>query len=324
MIIKKIYTIIIILCIYLILNLNATNKMKTLEKNISNEIEDDKKIKKADLIIFSYDRPIQLYAFLESLKKTKNIDYIGVIYRISDSKYEDGYKIVKNDFKNLKFFKQGENPSKDFKPLLLKLLFKQSNQDYFLFAVDDIIVTDKVDLSECIKYIEKYKALGFFLRLGKNITSCYTINQTFNLPKLKEKQKNVFSWQFKGSPGDWGLPASTDMTIYNKNDFKNLFYTLNYTNPNNFEGCWINSSDQTKSGLCFESSKIVNIPINIVQDIKWHRCMNFLLPNDLLEIFLDGYKIDIEDLITTIKNARNTAPHMEYIYKFIKRTPQNS
>ncbi len=317
-----------------ILNLNAKDddvKSEVATEIAVNEKEENnvspKEKKQADLVIFSYDRPMQLYSFLESIKiNVKNLASISVIYRVSNAEYEIGYELVKEIFNDVRYFKQGNEPAKDFKQFLLKTTFEDGVQDYFMFGVDDIIVTDEVDVSQCIDLLEKEKAYGFFLRLGKNITSCYTINKKCGVPaelaqisKEKDVLGDVFTWCFNKSDGDWSQPASTDMTIYRKSDFKDLFYAFNFTNPNNFEGYWIGASDKTKSGLCYETSQIVNIPINIVQDLKWHRSMNFLLPEDLLEIFLDGYKIDIQDVKASIQKNRNEAPHMEYILKFIPR-----
>lgn len=322
-----------------VLNLSAKDndvKSEVVTEIVVNEKEENcvspKEKKQADLVIFSYDRPMQLYSFLESIKiNVKNLASISVIYRVSNAEYEIGYEILKKTFNDVKYFKQENESTKDFKQLLLKTAFEQtvyedSNQDYFMFGVDDIIVTDEVDVSQCIDLLEKEKAYGFFLRLGKNIVHCYTINKSCEVPaglvqvsKEKDVSDNVFTWTFNKADGDWSQPASTDMTIYRKSDFKDWFYAFNFTNPNNFEGYWIGASDKTKSGLCYETSKIVNIPINIVQDLKWHRSMNFLLPEDLLEIFLDGYKIDIQDVKESIQKKRNKAPHMEYILNFIPR-----
>jgi hypothetical protein len=77
--------------------------------------------KKADLVVFSYDRPMQLYAFLESTYMyLDNLGEIRVIYRASDERYEASYCIVKEDFPNVFYMKQGNSPQDDFKPLTLE------------------------------------------------------------------------------------------------------------------------------------------------------------------------------------------------------------
>ena len=59
----------------------------------------------ADFVIFSYNRPLQLYAFLESIEKyVAGIGSIQVIYRVSDDSYEEGYKVVKKEFLFGNFF----------------------------------------------------------------------------------------------------------------------------------------------------------------------------------------------------------------------------
>ncbi|MCF7899651.1 hypothetical protein K9L05_03320 [Candidatus Babeliales bacterium] len=272
------------------------------------------KIYSADLIIFSYDRPMQLYALLESIEKyVKNLTSTSVIYRTTNDTFDSGYKIIKDKFSKIKFYKQ-DNDAKDFKKLLLQATFQDSSSEYFLYGVDDLIVTDFIDINYCIEQLEKEKALGFFLRLGKNITENYTIIQNCKQPVLKKCKEDIFSWKFVDGSGDWGLPASTDMTIYRKFDFKDFFYNLNYSNPNDFEAFWLSVSDKNKIGLCFEFSKNLNIPLIIVQKEKWHRNMNLCTTQDLLDLFLNGFKIDI----TNFEKFRNSAPHVELLPEFVK------
>ena len=128
---------------------------------------------KADLVIFSFNRPLQLYALLESIKNyCHGVGEIHVIYRASDDHFDHGYAMVKQDFTAIRYHKQGENPHQDFKPLTLSAVF-ESPSPYIIFAVDDIVVKENVDLTECISALEKYNAYGFYLRNGTNLTNCY-------------------------------------------------------------------------------------------------------------------------------------------------------
>src|SRR5271154_2417996 len=53
----------------------------------------------ADLIIFSYDRPLQLYAFLESVQRyVTGIGQTSIIYRTSGQDFDAGYQIVQSTF----------------------------------------------------------------------------------------------------------------------------------------------------------------------------------------------------------------------------------
>ena len=67
--------------------------------------------KTADLIIFSYDRPMQLFALLESIEKNVvGLNKTNVIYRSSNNEFEVGYEIVKKSFPTSNYVKQDNAP----------------------------------------------------------------------------------------------------------------------------------------------------------------------------------------------------------------------
>lgn len=279
--------------------------------------------KQVDLVVFSYDRPIQLYAFLESVETyLSNPHRIHVIYRCTDKRFEKGYKKVFDRFAYVKGHKQGKNPQKDFKPLVNRCVFsKQSKSPYIMFAVDDIILTDKVDLTECTKALKKYNAWFFSLRLGKNITKNTMANpQTLEpvhtgVPNGKDLRGNIFTWKFTDptASGSWNYPNSTDVTIYRKKDIKRALKKIQYTNPNILEGEWHwNWQPRNKKGLCFQTSKAVNLPLNVVNPY-WQSANINISTWQLLDKFLSGYKIDIGQFY----KIDNYAPHMPYEPTFI-------
>ena len=151
-----------------------------------------------DLVIFSYDRPMQLYALLESCEQNiAGINEMHLIYRTSNANFDAGYEKVFQRFQGLIRHHQSDNPKQDFKPLVLKSVFsKNSRAPYVMFAVDDIIVSGPVDLQYCVDALKVSKAYAFFLRLGKNITSCYMRNKSTPVPRGKEFQHNFFVWKF--------------------------------------------------------------------------------------------------------------------------------
>ncbi len=74
-----------------------------------------------DLIIFSFDGPMQLYALLESIDKyVQNKGETTVIYRSSLPEFLKGYEKVKYSFPQIKFLEQGSQ--KEFNPLVLQAL----------------------------------------------------------------------------------------------------------------------------------------------------------------------------------------------------------
>lgn len=270
--------------------------------------------KKSDIIVYSYNRPLQLEAFLRSFYNNVNgINKTFVIYR-TDKAFTDAYTKIIKRFDQCTFIKQSLNPKADFKQNTIKALANLSS-DYIVLAVDDIIIKDKFDLSYCINILEKTKAFGFFFRLGKNTTKCYTTNRIMGLPKnMQLVEKDVYKWQFKHGLDDWNYPNNLDMTLYRKCDIINVLQKLNYNTPNRLEGEWNMKANSEQIGLCFELSKIVNIPLNLVQKDWVVRHMNYADINKLLELFNQGYTFDIEPLY----KMKNVSPHVEYKPTFKK------
>lgn len=270
--------------------------------------------KKSDLVITSYNRPLQLYALLESIQKyITNLGEVHIIYR-ADAEFESGYEIIKKEFPTYIFKKQCSEPQKDFKPLIMDAVFKSQN-DYIMFAVDDIIIKDFIDISQCINALQIHNAYGFYLRLGKNITQCYVLNIPTPVPDNSHLTHDIFSFKFSDGKGDWAYPNTVDMTIYKKSDIKNDLEKIpHFYNPTYLEGWWATFADLNKTGLFFEESKIVNIPLNIVTRDANNK--NMAIPViDLLNSFNAGLKININ----IFQRINNKSPHMEYKPEFIKR-----
>lgn len=248
-----------------------------------------------NLIVYSYDRPMQLYAFLESVDHyVSGLDRIYVIYRTSNSEYQKAYETVQASFKKVTFLAQSE-PYNDLKEITCKCLL-ESPQPYLLFGVDDIIIKDFIDLHECAAALEKHNGYGFFLRLGKNLDYCYAMGQVQPLPPLKNVGSSMYSWQFNQGIYDWNYPHNLDCTMYRLSDLIEIIFFADFSSPNSLESQLMRSVDYTKTGLCYESSKIVNFPLNMVQNECPNNCQNSYSTQDLLELFNKGLKIDLKPI----------------------------
>jgi hypothetical protein len=274
----------------------------------------------ADLVVFSYDRPAQLYAFLESVEAlSKGVGEVHVIYRADSDSVRRGYVQVAKDFPSVRFQKQGANPKADFKPLTMKATFESPNP-YVVFAVDDIIAKDFFNFSQSIELLEKENAYAFYLRMGRNLNWCYSMNDKQALPPMKEVSPNVFAWTFGDGIHDWNYPHSVDMTLFRKRDIRKDLVSLNFTNPNTFEGAWASIGNRIshRKGLCYGLSKVVNVPLNRVQTTYENRNMGLYSAEDLLSIFNDGKKIDVAPLFL----IANPSAHFEYEPTFVARNGQ--
>jgi len=265
-----------------------------------------------DLVVFSYDRPMQLYACLESAEKyMTGLDAIHVVFRTSSSAYARGYNRVASRFPAVHFHAQSKNAGSDFKPLVLDSVF-QGSAPYVLFSVDDIVVTDAVNLSQCTAALEAHNAWGFYLRLGKNITHFYMGNTASPVPLHTALPHSMMLWTFANGTGDWCYPNTVDMTVFRKNDIRPFLETSAFSNPNSLESAWLSWSRLERQGLAFTDSKVVNIPLNLV-NISANRHMNLYTPRNLLKKFNKGLKIDIAPL----HDLPHNSVHIDYIPQFV-------
>ncbi|MDX8430980.1 MAG: hypothetical protein SNF33_04155 [Candidatus Algichlamydia australiensis] len=277
---------------------------------------------KADLIIFSYDRPLQAYALLESAEQhVTGIEKVVVLFRASNPEYEQGYEEVAKQFPDTKFIQQSHRYAKeDFKPLLMKALSRECRSPYLFFAVDDIVIKDQIDLPLCISYLEKYKAEGFHLRMGKNLDYCYTEQSKQPLPPLTEVEEGVLRWRFSQGKHDWRYPHTVDCCVFRKKQILKDFSSMRFSNPNTLEAKWATRCDFSRFGLCFETSKIVNLPLNLVNETYKNVHLNSFTPKDLLKIFNDGKKMDIMQLY----QIENRSAHIDYEPSFTERTSRDT
>ncbi len=277
-----------------------------------------KESQKADILVFSFDRPLQLYACLESMQRyLKDVGEVYVLYRVTDKDFARGYEVVKKSFPSVHFLLQSSDPHKDFKPLVLQVL-AEGPSPYILFAVDDNIVKADVALSACEKALEESGAWGFYLGMGKNIHYCYMEQLESGLPDLLTWERDILAWQFSQGVGEWSYPNRLDMSLYKKETIRNDLEKIPFIHPNSLESNWMLRAKKKRVGLCFNESKIVNIPLNIVNQSS-NRNMHSYTTKELQEKFDAGLKMDI----APIAKLCNRAPHEEYDPLFIERTDGN-
>jgi len=222
-----------------------------------------------DLVIYSYNRPLQVYALLESIETfVQGTGQISIICKATTTDYEAAYKIVEQNFPFAQFFMQNNSlDGKDFKPLVKQCAFDTPN-DYVSFIVDDVIVTDNIDLCYCVKMLKKTKAYGFYLRNGKNTTYSFMGKRETPVPPHKIVEKDLYIWKFRdGIRHHWNYPNSNDMVVYKKSDIEDSLMSLKF-NSTIYEGPWSCKTDPNKYGLFFDHSKMVNVSMNLVIDKK--------------------------------------------------------
>lgn len=275
--------------------------------------------KTADLLIFSYDRPLQAFALLESISQNlTGMRAIFCLYRASSERFAKAYEELKRQFPHVQFMAQSEKPAEDFQTLTLQAVL-EGPSEYILFSVDDMIVRDKVDIKECIQAVEKTGAYFFSLRLGKHINYCY-MGKFFNdTPRFVEVGQGLLGWQLDSSQGDWMYPNSIDLHLYRKKDLQEILENISFHHPTELEILWSRypiplKEARKRIGLCYSTSKALNIPMNLVH-ISKNANMNLFSPLELLEKFEAGFKMSIAPL----HELENNAVHVEHIPTFVTR-----
>lgn len=186
--------------------------------------------------------------------------------------------------------------------------------DYAMFAVDDIIVTDELDVKEGIRKLQETAAYGLYYRLGKHIDFSWIANFYQGIPLLQDVGNDYFVWQFNTGRGDWRYPNTVDLALYRKDQFQKDFQTIDFTYPNELEGYWAVRADINKVGLCYKRAKMVNIPLNIVTQDR-NRATHLFSAEELNKFFMQGMKIDINPFY----HICNNSPHGDYIPQFVNR-----
>ena len=176
-----------------------------------------------------------------------------------------------------------------------------------MFTDDDIIYKSlKITKDELHNIFTFSNAMCFSLRLGLNTTNCYTIQRLNKLNKYDSHRfmydviliEPIISWKVCDGTNDYAYPMSVDGHIFKTEYIKYLCETLEYTNPNLFEAFLSNFTKPDMIISSYEHSKLVNTPINRVQEtfknlsgIKYK-----YTSEDLNEMYLDGVIIDLNKM----------------------------
>lgn len=294
---------------------NHVRKLRHYDRLKALPLGDEIKGEKVDILVYSCNRPLQLYAFLESVEHyCTNFNRVYVLCRIDNEGFAKGYEKVKTRFPFATFVTQSSKPKEDFRPLFLNTIFDKSlsSSPYITFASDDSVVKDFIDFKDCTRLMEETGALGFYLTYGTHVTHCYMLDCEQGIPPTIPVAKGVYAWQFKQGRADWKYPNSNDMVVYRKEDLKPIFNKLEFCNPNTLESEWNLKGNLRRVGLFYERSKVVILPLNLV-NISSNKHSDSFSVQDLLEKFEAGLKMDI----TPLSDIENASRHIDYTPTFI-------
>lgn len=270
---------------------------------------------KNQLIIFSKNRACQLNLLLDSLKTNalSLFDKISVLYKTDDEEYLSGYKKLFEKYPTIIFYNET-----NFRHDLIKLI--DDNIEATTFMVDDAVVynpilTRKIDI---IRPVVENNII-FSLRLGKNCNYSHPANLHYELGEHEIDGEYIIFDYTKQQIGDFRYPLSTDGHIFNTRLIKDLLIEIDFRNPNTLEAFlqrFVATNSIPKIMKCFSESKLVSIPVNLVNDTfnNRHGLEFGITERELNNKFLSGESIDFK----SIDFSNINGPHKEIKYIFKK------
>lgn len=264
-------------------------------------------------IVVSKDRALQLYSLLFTYHElVTNPAPLTVIYTVSTvehaNSYEEVSKLISKIYPNIKLVKEVGG----FRNTLLMILDKIQVKNIF-FLVDDIVFIRNFDFAFASTLNTNRFVLS--LRHSPHLTRSYTANKSQKPPKLlkfKEVQGMFeFSWFEEGC--EWSNPWSVDGHILSTGEVRVLTKVSSFTAPNSYEAALnsFNSLCSEKRGLCYFESKILNLPINRVQN-EYVNLSGSVSPEFLLDQWNKGMMLDTSKL----RSHTPQSPHEEHLIDF--------
>lgn len=269
---------------------------------------------KNQLIIFSKNRACQLNLLLDSIRANANLlfDKVSVLYK-AENEYTLGYEILIEKNKEINFYKEN-----NFKIDLLRLIDDKINATTFM--VDDAVFFDKItaNKSDIIQSVINDNLI-FSLRLGKNCNYSHPANLYYTLGEHEEHGEYILFDYTKQQAGDFSYPLSTDGHIFNSRLIKELLVEIEFNNPNTLEANlqkFVLLRTIPKNIKCFSQSKLVSIPVNLVNNTfnNRHGLKFRMSEKELNNRFISGDIIDLNSMDFSDING----PHKEVKYEFKK------
>lgn len=251
--------------------------------------------KSVSIIVFSKDRVCQLEACLRSLFASMSAeidDSISVLYQSSNPLFSRQYEALERDFPNVVFVKEDR-----FQDDFWKII---KGSEYSLFAVDDCLFTGNWSLDECCNALDDNPtAVGFSLRLGRNINYCYPMQCAQQQPEFSSLSEEVLSFDWTSAEYDFAYPLELSSSLYRAKDIERCLEGVSFNRPNFLEREMAGRSQMFRESqpllLCFRQSVAFSCPINITQEVKTnYHGLNH--PRDAEELARDydrGLRIDI-------------------------------
>ena len=262
-------------------------------------------------IVFSKDRACQLHALLESFFEQVTGEVpLHVLFTATSERHRRAYDEVREKFSAKPVHWIVE---KNFRADLLATLATVATPRVF-FLVDDIVITRPVDFARLAPFAPGQRVVS--LRLGEHITRHH--QEPMPPPPLQASRVDgeFVEWDWDAGPLSWAYPLSVDGHFFGADEMRVMAGHVEFSAPNSFEKALqlFRPVFARRRGVCFRQSRLVNLPINMVQTerVNLHGDVQ---PEFLLEQWEAGKKIDL----TNLRGWTNQALHQEQPLRFVPR-----
>lgn len=267
-------------------------------------------------LVFSFNRPVQLFALLESyFQHAKNPTPLVIQYGASNADAKKGYAEVEALMKNNPVTFVEETNCQE---TLLEILGNTKAGKIF-FLVDDILFIRPVDMAQ-FTAIDPQEYVPS-LRLAPHLNYSYTMQVPQLPPKLLESDihTGMLTWKWGDETNEWYYPFSVDGHLFDTAEIVMMARSAPFKAPNTFEGLLhgFRMVAQNRAGLCYLQAVQFNNPCNKVQNENDNVAGlgESLSLADLMKRWNAGEKIDT----AALANFNNTGTHQEVAFTFIKR-----
>ncbi len=271
------------------------------------------------ILFFSKDRPLQLDAALRSWNRHRRdaaTTPLSVLFHASTSRLSSLYRRLRDEHPAVDFVRE-----RDFRRDLLVLL---RGQDYILFVVDDTMFVRDFTVADIASSLDRHpEALGYSLRLGRNTTYCYSMNNAQKPPDFEALEDGVLKWRWPEASYDFGYPLELSSSLYRGKEILPLLEQLEFKNPNILEDAMSRNTGRFREShpflLCPEKSAAFSIPANKVQEVCENRVGSSaaLSAQNLAALFAQGQRIATETFDAFVPQAC----HQEAEYKMMAVAP---
>lgn len=241
-------------------------------------------------IVFSKDRPIQLHALLSSYYTlVSNPAPLHILYRASEQRYLAAYRELAAMFSGRTVMFHEET---SFRDDARRLLASVTAPKVF-FLVDDIVFIAPVDMRDFASYDPWFFVPS--LRMGKQLTFCYAFQQQQPLPGFEavSGSQDKLAWRWTNGQFDWSYPLSVDGHLFSTREMRAVVDAIEFQGPNSLESEMqaFNGIFKNRLGLCYTTSRIMNVPLNKVQT-EYNNRSGDVSADYLLEQWNKGMQID--------------------------------